>query len=155
MRGKRAGPENSSRGQTIHDYLIGVVIVILTLGVAIGLLGNAYDPFFDPVDSEDETFASEIADELIAETQTDTGAQTVNELAIKDKISTDLSSIRDSVGVPDWRTVNVSIETISDGTVSASGGEPREDGAEATAVRMIQSPVGDCDGGCQLIVRVW
>ncbi len=142
----------TERGQTVHDYLLGVVIVILTVGTAIGVLGLAYDPFFDPVDSEDQNLANNIAEDVLEMGATGQGTQTVSIGAIDNE----LAGISDDDFGTQWRQWNVTIET-PDGDQIVSAGDPTDGEADTRSVRMIQAVESeyDCGDGCQLIVRVW
>lgn len=144
----------TDRGQTIHDYLIGVVIVILTIGVAIGLLGAAYDPFFDPVDTEDRTLADTLADEVVTATQTASGERTVSYAKTSEVLADDFDRLTAQAGFPDWRQANVTVEDATGETV-VTAGDAREDEAEAVSIRLVKSVESECAGGCRIIVRVW
>ncbi len=142
----------TERGQTIHDYLLGIVIVILTVGTAIGVLGLAYDPFFDPVDNEDQNLANNIAEEVLEMGATEHGGQTVSIAAINQSLE---NTAADDFGTQ-WRQWNVTIETPEGDQVTAAGDTP-EGEADARSVRMVRAIESDidCGNGCQLIVRVW
>jgi len=143
----------TDRGQTVHDYLLGTVLVILTIGAAIGLLFGAYDPFFDPVDAEDENVANSISQYVIDEYGYGYGGQAVNITAIQETLDDD--TIDRSV-VPLGQTHQFNI-TVQDGdNIVHQVGQERSGAAETTSVRVITAPgTGDCSNNCLLIVRVW
>jgi len=148
----KTGQIMTDRGQTVHDYLLGVVIVILTVGTAIGVLGLAYDPFFDPVDNEDQNLANNIGEEIL---EAGTSAQGEKTISI-DAINESLQDASDDEFGTQWRQWNITIETL-DGEIITSAGDSPEGEADARSVRIINSveQTSDCADGCQLIVRIW
>lgn len=145
------------RGQTLHDYLLGVVIVILTIGAAVGVLGAQYEPFFDPVDAEDQTLADATSDRLIAVSEASYGERTVSISAL----DSELSDINDSayregtLGLEGWHQIQIVVVETATGEPVLERGDAREGGAEATSVRVVQTTGNECENTCRLIVRVW
>lgn len=148
------------RAQTIHDYLLGIVLIVLTIGVAIGLLGSAYEPFFDPVSNEEQNMADNLGDELVDVHSTTWGDRTVDLGALDASISDEdaLEDLRLRAGIPEWKSVNVTIQ--HDREVIVSGGDAMTGEPDARSVRSIRSiqidgQYGACSDGCRIVVRVW
>lgn len=146
------------RAQTVHDYLLGVVLVILTIGVAIGLLGSAYEPFYDPVNNEDETMAENLGDEVVEANTTMWGERTVNVSGLVAHLDDNFQTVRHRAGIPDWKDANVTIR--HDREVLASAGEAMTGEPEAREIRFVRGveadgPYEDCQEGCRIVIRVW
>ena len=151
------------RGQTIHDYLLGVVLVLLTIAVTIGIVGSAFEPFFDPVDNEDQIMADNLADELIELNQTHFGERTIvyenpdtDEQGFRNTLQTgDLDRLTERAGLPPHKSANVSIQYGGE-TRFLAGDDPGDE-ATVQSYRIVRgvTPDGDCGDGCRLVVRVW
>lgn len=149
----------SERGQTIHDYLLGVVLVLLTVAVTIGILGSAFEPFFDPVDNEDQIMADNLADELIELNQTQFSERTIDldglEAVLDDEDAFD--RVKQRAGLPSYQQANVTIQQSGETLNSYDGVSDPGDEPAAQSVRFVRNvhTDGDCNDGCLLIVRVW
>lgn len=146
------------RAQTVHDYLLGVVLVILTIGVAIGLVGSAYEPFFDPVNNEEDTMAETLGDEVVEANTTMWGERTVDVASLVDLLNDDFQTVRQRAGIPDWKDANVTIR--HDREVLATAGEEVHGEPDAREIRVIRGvqadgPYEDCQEGCRVVIRVW
>lgn len=150
-----------NRAQTVHDYLLGIVVVILTIGVAIGILGGAYDPFFDPVDHEDETLADNLADAVIEAETTMWGDRLVHLVGLEATLADDdaFDDLRHGAGLPEFKHAHVRVidednEVVEvDGNELVGGDEATDDPA-AIRVRSIHSVEDTCEEGCRLVVEV-
>lgn len=146
----------SDRGQTTYDYLLGVVLLLVTIIAVLAVLPSIFDPFVDPVSSEEENLADRVAAEII-ETNATAGAQTLNVSGITDDEQY-LSDIKRRSGL--WETDNSRVNVtfvLGNGTVADSFGDRRRaDVPEAQTVRnvrLIDNPA--CSDACHMIVRVW
>jgi hypothetical protein len=146
----------TERAQTVHDYLLGIVIVLLTVGVALGIVGNAYAPFFDPVDNEEQTMAENLADEAIEVNQTMWGEQTVALANLNETLEDNFGRLKDWAGIPDWKRANVTIFDENRDIVRSGGANPTDEPAGSQS-RVIMSVESDdpCHEGCRMVVRVW
>lgn len=151
----------NQRAQTVHDYMLGIVLVLLAITVSIGLLGNAYEPFFDPVDTEDEVMADALADEVVTVNSTVNDARTVHLEALETTLDDQAKFDRlvDRAGLPGWKDAQVRIEDRNDEEFVAGAGSDIEGEPSARSIRHI-SAVGvgesdlDCTDGCRIIVEV-
>ena len=144
----------SQRAQTVHDYMLGIVLVLLVITVAIGILGNAYEPFFDPVDNEDEVMANSLVDEIVELNQTTMSGQQVDYDALSVTLANNLESVALGAGISDADIRHLRVTILSDGDVIGEYGDDPVAEPSATASRMIHSASGECTDGCQLVVEV-
>ncbi len=148
----------TDRGQTVYDYLLGVILVLVTIVVVLSLFPQVFGPFVDPVSSDRDEMGERIAMSVI-ETNGTTGGERTLDLD-SDAFDDDyIDSVRSKSGVPEFQPVNVTLQT-PDETLE-SGGNVRPPGTTtATTTRIVtvspdSSLADECNPGCYLTVRVW
>jgi hypothetical protein len=141
----------TGRGQTEFDYVVGMTLVLLTLTGVFTFVPGIYEPFDDPVATDDTATADRIADDLLTVSAVQDSSNTVNRTKLEANI--------DAVDPPtDTDTLNV---TLQDGTEIVTGtGSSYADNRQpsATTVRVVTfatDDTGTCEPICRLIVRVW
>jgi len=155
----------TERGQTIHDYLLGIVLVLLTIAGVFAFFPEVFTPFEEPVESDEQHMSERLADELIQVNQTTRGSQVVNYTALTQTLN-DGDTLADLVnrsGIPGWKQVNVTIENrtgiVASSETSQRGSVYRLDreNPAATTARTVQvrPAVPACEQSCQIVVRVW
>jgi len=154
----------TDRGQTLQDYLLGIVLVLLTIIGVFTFFPDVFVPFDEPVESEDREMATELADELVEANRTQRGTQTVNVTALEQSIQDPiLGRLVTQSGIPDWKQLNVTIkesdQVIEVGAANGTGSVFRQDSSDppATVIRTVQAQnrTHACAQSCQLVVRVW
>jgi hypothetical protein len=147
----------NERGQTANDYLIGIIIVLVTIVAVFGYFPSIFDPFEDPIGSDERAMADNLADEVIANNTVAGTQQTLNQTAFETELENNVT-LKQRAGIKKWRQINVTIE--KPGTVLIRGDDD-DNFAQATVpaattvrfVRLADHP--ECNDGCYLIVRVW
>lgn len=147
----------NERGQTANDYLIGIIIVLVTVVAVFGFFPSIFDPFEESVGSDDRAMANNLASELIADNTAPGTQQTLNQTAFEQDL-TNSETLKQRAGIKEWRQINVTIEQT--GRVIVRGGNDdnfaKATVPAATTVRIVRiAGHSDCDDGCYLIVRVW
>lgn len=146
----------TARGQTLSDYLLGVVLVVVTITAVFAYFPGLFVPFQEPTGSDERTMANDLSTEIL--TTNSTGGNTVNYTAMTASLddSTTRTSITRSAGLQQWRNWNVTIRSEqTGGTVYQTGGNSAGQPA-ATATRYFQAvDEPACESGCRLTVRVW
>lgn len=152
----------TDRGQTIHDYLLGVVLVLLTILGVFTFFPDVFTPFEEPVQNNEENMAEELATEVVEANQTMRGSRTVNYTALGETLNSDdrVSTLANRSGIPRWKQLNITVinqtDVVATTATSGRGSEYREQTVAATITRTIESPVEpECRDSCQVIVRVW
>ncbi|MEF8936865.1 MAG: hypothetical protein V5A32_02835 [Halovenus sp.] len=143
----------NTRGQTAYDYLLGVVLLLVTIIAVLALFPQLFGPFVDPVSTDQQKMADSLSAELIETNSTLDNERTLDLNTIDDAYVTQL---KNRTGVPEIRNVNITVQD-GPGDVIGQGGDRRY-GVDpaATTVRQIRlAEAGDCRDGCQLVVRVW
>lgn len=147
----------NGRGQTAYDYLLGVVLLLVTIITVLSLFPQVFGTFSDPVPAEHEEMATRAAAEVI---ETNATTQSERTLAVTAGTFDDeyVETLRNRSGIPERRQLNV---TLLDGSEPIeSGGDERTLGQPtSTATRVVRLPRGSdldrCTDGCRLVVRVW
>lgn len=149
------------RGQTTNDYLIGIVLLLLTITVVFGFFPSMFAPFEEPVGSDEETMAANLGTELVSNTTQPGTEQTVNLTRVHEIIDSEPEALGNRSGVPGWKRWNVTVvdsngQVVSDGTNDVVGGDDWNGSPAATTVRfVVAGDATDCEDGCRLVVRVW
>lgn len=145
------------RAQTANDYLIGIIIILITITTVFGFFPSIFEPFEEPVDSDEETMADNLASEAIDNFTVAGNQRTLNFTALDDALTQPRSyDINKTAGLQTWRNWNITIRT--DSGVLETGGDNLDDysGPTATTIRFIQlTEHAECNNGCRLVVRVW
>lgn len=145
----------NERGQTANDYLIGIIIVLLTIAAVFGFFPSIFEPFQEPLDNDERTMADNLATQLVETNRTMNGQRTLNFTGLNKTIKrTDL--LKRQAGIPSWKQVNVTVRTDVTSPPLFTGGDNRTGQVEATTVRYVRAQNDTrCASGCQLVVRVW
>jgi len=143
----------NERGQTAYDYLLGVVLLLVTIIAVLALFPQLLGPFVDPVSTDQQKMADSLSAELIETNSTFDNERTLELNTIDDSY---VEQLKNRTGVPETRNVNITVQN-GPGDVVEQGGDRRYGvDAAATTVRQIRlAGTGDCRHGCQLVVRVW
>ena len=143
------------RAQTAVDYLIGIIVFLLTVVAVFGFFPTLFQPFEEPVGDEEQVITDKLGNELIEANALRNRQRTLNFSSL-DETLTDDDEVRERSGMPDWRQWNVTVQNDDD--VINNYGDTLRRGAEATSVRYVRldnHPADRCQDGCQIIVRVW
>jgi hypothetical protein len=155
----------TGRGQTIHDYLLGVVLVLLTIAGVFAFFPEVFTPFEEPVESDEQHMSQRLADEVVQVNQTMRDSQTVNYTGLTATLTDGdrLADLVNSSGIPGWKQVNVTIVNqtgiVAVAETSERGSVYRLDreNPAATTTRTIIAQTAEpaCNQSCQVVVRVW
>jgi|AntRauMinimDraft_4_1070384.scaffolds.fasta_scaffold00059_63 hypothetical protein len=147
-------PNTDARGQTTMDFAAGISVFLVTVAFAFAFVPGIIAPFAD-AGTADPVTANRIADDLA----TDRLAAPGDEYVLDGERAADFLGDPDAVdrlAVPEYRTVNVTVETDTgvasvDGERAAVGPETPADADVTTAWRAVTVD----DRRLELIVRVW
>jgi len=157
----------ADRGQTAHDYLIGVSIMLVTLFGIFAFVPGIFQPFQEPIGTDEEAMADRVGDHLVTDHAVAGARNTLDGDALKTTLTDDSAflDLLQRAGVPaDRRQVNVTVSQ-ADGTrvdTGATWSRPSDEhvyfvnqSVSATTIRVVQFQDGRCDPVCRIIVRVW
>jgi hypothetical protein len=151
------------RGQTLHDYVAGISVFILAIGLVLGLLPSVVAPFGNE-GAVEETQTGQLAAEIPANLSVAGSRTRLDTDNLTALMGTDVDGLRSRFGLKSWRYVNVSVTTLNGSRVlTDASGTPLTTGATAagedpsTAARVVQVSGTniDCTPACRLVVRVW
>ena len=142
----------NDRGQTAYDYLLGIVLLLVTIVAVLALFPQFFSPFVDPVSADREEMADRVAAEVIEESATLHGERTLDVEAFN---GTAVGELKAGAGVDDFRRVYVEFRAGPGETIAGIGTEPPPGEPTATSVRNVRTAQEECSDGCRLVVRVW
>ena len=161
----RAGEQGrtTGRAQTTNDYLLGIVLVLLTIAAVFAFFPGLFQPFEEPTSSDEETMVDNLADQIVATNASVDGERTVYSESFVSYLSTVDSDEQKreqfgaEAGLQTWMRWNASIQEPGEEPILEYGdSRDTHDGPTANAVRFIKLDGHDnCHSGCQLVVRVW
>jgi hypothetical protein len=152
------------RGQTLHDYVAGISVFILTVAVVLGLLPSVVAPFQGDGQAIETSQASRIGDYTVSNLSATTAPNVLDADNLTSVMAMNEPALRDRYGLPEYRHVNLSLLTPNGSrTLVGPGGTTLRAGAPAapedvrTAARIVQvsEPGFGCKPACRLVVRVW
>lgn len=156
----------NDRGQTLYDFLLGATLFMVSIIIVLSLFDPLFGAFTNPVSGAEQEMADRIADDIIEEQRAEFGDNYVmiNSTAL---VASYLDDRKDSAGVPEIYSVNVTVEDnrgniIEDEDGPLAVGDPRTNEPVALTRRMISFPPGVTDSsndpvcrpGCYLRVEV-
>lgn len=159
---RRCGPV-ASRGQTLHDYVIGIgLFVLIVTGVLAGVLPTVLAPFADTVGGDKTAQADRIAEQIVTNSSVEGGANRLDATALETIVRADQEQLRDRFALPSTTRVNVTVTTMDGASdVDTASGETLATAAgpghrpAATSARIVRLSDDSCPTACRLVVRVW
>jgi len=154
-----AQPPPDDRGQTTMDFAAGISIFLVTVAFAFAFVPGIIAPFAD-TGTADPVTANRLADDLATDRLTAPDEQYVLDRDRTADFFADPSGI-DDVAVPEYRSVNVTVQNSSARSatdVVSVGGEPASAGPEVPSnadVTTAWRAVTVDDRRLELVVRVW
>lgn len=157
------------RGQTQQDFLIGIILLILTMVGVFALVPGIFHPFQDPVQANEQDKADRLAEMLIENTSVDGTGTLLYRSNVSDSWGLDnatadgaFGTLLEDAGISPGTTPLVNV-TVKNGTNTlfwsegyAATSYQLNEGAAGTTVRVVRFVDDDsCDPICRLVVRVW
>lgn len=152
------------RAQTLHDYVAGVSVFVLTVAVVLGLLPTVVAPFQANDESVTATQATRVAGQAVGNLSVDGVPNTLSAQNLSAMLAEDEDGLRERFGVPEERHVNVTVTALNGSRIlTNASGVPatagvtaaNEDTSDAARIVGVNADGWDCTPGCRLLVRVW
>ena len=162
-RHRRRGWRGDERGQTLHDYVAGISVFILTITVVIGLLPGLLAPYQAGGNAADAAAVERISDRLVSNFSTSSAPNVIDEEIRSDVMGSDVVRLQDRYGLANHSNVNVTIVTLNGSAIVEESGTSYAAGANwigndptstARVISLSHSP-SECQPACRLVVRVW
>lgn len=169
--GHCAGQSPAERGQTLHDYVAGISVFVLTLAVVLGLLPGVLAPFQAESGTADATQAGRIGDRLVENLSFAGAPNVVNATELDDVMGLSEGDLQARYGLASHQHVNMSLRNLNGSTVlenvtasppsppvgplTAGASAANEDAASAARIVVTTDNVFECKPACRLVVRVW
>lgn len=164
-RGRRTnGGSTGARAQTLHDYIAGISVFVLTLAVVLGLLPSVLAPFQSEAGAADATQAGRISDRLVTNLSVAGAPNVLNATELSAVMERDDSELRTRYGLASHRHVNLTLSSLNGsivltnatGTPLTGGGTLEGEGAVSAArIVSLDNRTYGCTPACRLVVRVW
>lgn len=152
------------RGQTPHDYLIGVSIMLVVLFGIFAFVPGIYEPFQEPVGTEEEAMADRLSQRLVDDHAVPGTSRTLDNDALNTTMqdSDEFDSFLERSGIPAATTqTNVTLWVNQSRPVDVTGDLDNESTyhvnqtSAATSIRVVRFSNDRCESVCRLIVRIW
>lgn len=153
-----------ARGQSLHDYVVGISVFVLTVAVVLGLLPSVVAPFQSGGGAAEASLSTGIGDRLVSNLSLAGSPTVLDGEAVSDIMARDESALRDRFGLRSYQYVNLSLRTLNGsvvltdgaGAVQAAGASAEsEDVVTASRVVRVDEPAFDCEPACRLVIRAW
>jgi hypothetical protein len=154
----------TARGQTLHDYVAGISVFVLTVGLVLSLLPAAVAPFEATEDTVRGEQASRIGSQLVSNLSADGEPNVLGAGSVSAVMDRNQTQLRDRFGLASVRYVNLTLTSLNGSLiVSNTSNVPMTAGASAAgenavaAARIVRTDGSDvdCTPACRLLVRVW
>lgn len=152
------------RGQTLHDYVVGISVFVLTVGLVLSLLPAAIAPFEATGDTVRGELASRIGEQLVSNLSAVGEPNVLGVGSVPDLMDRNQTQLRHRFGLASVRYLNLTLTSLNGSRIIANAsGTPMAAGPSAAdedvvAASRIVQPAGpdfDCTPACRLLVRVW
>lgn len=163
---RRLRPPSDDRGQTVHDYLIGVSLLLITLFGVFAFVPGMFQPFSQPVGADKHAAAERVGERLVSDHALPGEQNTINGTAYEDTVKKPgmFTDMLDRAGVnQSLQFVNVTLSHPNGTRLDDRWGrtDPEseyhvETTTAATTVRIVEAEgIDGCDPVCRIVVRVW
>lgn len=153
-----------NRGQTLHDYVAGISVFILTVAIVLGLLPSVVAPFQNGGSGGvDAALSSRIGDRVVSNLSVDGAPNVLDGDELETLMAKNEVDLRDRYGLTQGQYVNLSLQTLNGSRMIAVGGTVQTAGATAlgedttTSARIVtvDDPDFACEPACRLVIQVW
>lgn len=155
-----------ARGQTLHDYVAGISVFVLTVAVVLGLLPSVVAPFNADTGAVESTVAERIGDRVVANLSLSGAPNTLETDNVTSLLTKTEAELRTRYGLDTVHHVNLTLTNLNGSTIltdSSTPPQPQTAGASAATedvssvarIVRLDEPGLDCRPACRLLVRVW
>ena len=161
---RRRGHRARDRGQTLHDYVAGISVFILTVTVVIGFLPSVLAPYQANGNVADATTVERISDRLVSNLSTASAPNVLDSDQLSSVLAKDNGELQRRYGLAEYQNVNISVVTMNGSAVvrnqsgdaltagANNAGNPTT--AAARVISLSERP-DRCTPACRLVVEVW
>lgn len=150
------------RGQTLHDFALGVTLFILTVTFVFGLFPSYLAPFTAGAEGSDQMRAERVSQQLVQNHSSAGDENVLNVTQLKTTLNLDQDGLRNRYGLSPVATVNITVKHADNQSIVVDGGQrlatdqdSRNQTAASTA-RVVQlQDRSTCRPACRLVVKVW
>ncbi|QLH80610.1 DUF7287 family protein [Halosimplex pelagicum] len=158
--GSRLGA--ADRGQTLHDYTVGISLFIITVStVLVGLFGFV-GPLSTGVGSEEVSQSERISTALVQNLSTGRQPNELRADLLETALSRSETQLRTRWGLERSTQFNVTFTTLNGSRIVTDGGGTKlaagsnyGGNAAGSTARIVQFDDGTCRPACRLTVRTW
>ncbi len=155
----------ADRGQTLHDYVAGISVFIVTITVVLGLLPGVLAPYQADGNVADTTRADRISDRLVSNLSTASAPNIIDSEEISTVLDKSNAELQTRFGLEEYQNVNVSVKTLNGsafvvdpftgGSLTAGANDAGNSNSASARIISLSDPPSNCRPACRLIVKVW
>lgn len=161
----------TKRGQTPHDYALGIGVFILTIAFALAFVPSTLSFTDAEPGATESTLADRSAVAMIGNLSTGDRQNELNGTAVAEYFDTadNETKLQRRLDLPETLSINATVRSLDNAAVlyveNASGQAIRLDGgrsypdaqpaAETARIVTMVNDNGVCEPGCQVVIRVW
>ncbi|MFD1587466.1 hypothetical protein ACFR9U_10755 [Halorientalis brevis] len=164
-RTRRSGSlSDDDRAQTLHDFLFGISLFLVTVTLVFGLFPSFLTPFTSGVGSAEKAQADRVGRAILLNLSEGTERNELNATELQTVLSKSEDQLRTRYGLPRNANINISVKSINnnelvtyDGTVMATPNSASNQSAASSAriVTFRNRTTDACRPACRLVVKVW
>lgn len=149
------------RGQTLHDYTVGISLFVLTVAAALTVMFGFLDPLSAGVTTEDVSQSERVSEAIVGNHSTERQPNELRTERLATTLGQSPAALKVRWGVENSTNLNVSVETLNGSRIAGPPGTSLAAGSShagretATAARVVEFDESVCDPACRLVVRVW
>lgn len=153
-----------TRGQTLHDYVAGITVFVVTIALVLGLLPNVLAPYQSDVGAATSSEAGRIGDRIVSNVSLAGTPNVLNATTLSALMAKNDAELQTRYGLEDHRHVNLTLTTLNGSAFVTDGGGTLmtagdstvgEDVSSVARIVSVSDPAFDCHPACRLVVRVW
>ena len=150
-----------ARGQTLHDYTVGISLFVLTLSTVLAGLFGFVGPLSTDIGTEEVSQSERVATTVVQNLSTGQRPNELDSDTLSSTLARSESTLRTRWGLPQSSRLNVTLTTLNGSRIVSHGGSkltagsPYQRNVAASTGRIVTLDDGPCQPGCRLVVRAW
>lgn len=158
---RKPGLGPAERGQTLHDYTIGISLFVLTVSAVLAALFGFLGPLSVGVGSEEVAQSERISETMVQNLSSERQPNELRADGLESTLDQSVDRLRARWGIERSTSLNVTLTTLNGSRILERGGtkltvgSQYEGSATGTTARIVTLDDGTCDPACRLVVRTW
>ncbi len=155
---------SDDRAQTLHDFMFGISLFLVTVTLVFGLFPSFLTPFTSGVGSAEKAQADRVGRAMLLNLSEGDERNKLNATELQTVLGKSEAQLRTRYGLPNNANINITVKKLNDhelvtfdGTVMATPNSATNQSAAASAriVTFSNRTSDACQPACRLVVKVW